>query len=262
MRQRTLSRQSRWVLGAGTLLAALVVWELASRTGVVSHLSLPPASTVLQQLGLQVLSPTFWSAFGHTVQSAVLALVIVIVIAVPVALAIGTRQFVEDSTWGIIEFLKPVPPVAMIPLGLLLWGPTETMKLVITGFACFWPLLTQLVYGIQRVDKSVLDMARSYRLGPLETTTRIVIPSLIPYALTGLRVAASIAVVVTIVTELIGGASGLGQSIAVAQTGGRLDVMYALIIVSGLLGLLINYTFKVLERPLLFWHPSVRTEVG
>jgi ABC-type nitrate/sulfonate/bicarbonate transport system permease component len=262
MSHRSLSPMTRWLLGAGTILAMLVVWELASVVGLISSLSMPAASTVFSQLVHQLFEPAFWSAAGHTISSAVLALVIVTVLAIPLALAIGTRRLVEESTWGIIEFLKPVPPVAMIPLGLLLWGPTETMKLVITGFACLWPLLTQLVYGIQRVDKSVLDMARSYRLSFVETTTRIVIPSLLPYALTGMRVSASIAVVVTIVTELIGGAPGLGQSISVAQTGGRLDVMYALIIVTGLLGLLINYLFKVLERPLLFWHPSVRQEVG
>ena len=122
------------------------------------------------------------------------------------------------------------------------------------------PLLTQLVYGIRQVDGSVLEMAASYRLGWWTRTARIIVPSLVPYGLTGMRVAAAITVVVSVVTELIGGAPGIGQSIAVAQTNGQTTLMYALIIASGLLGLLINYMFKWAEKPLLFWHPSVRGE--
>lgn len=81
-----------------------------------------------------------------------------------------------------------------------------------------------------------------------------------PYALTGLRISASIAIIVSVVTELIGGANGIGQTIAVSQANGVIDTMYAYIITAGILGVAINVAFGLLEKPLLFWHPSQRGE--
>lgn len=103
-------------------------------------------------------------------------------------------------------------------------------------------------------------MARSYRLGWWLTTTRIIVPSILPYALTGLRISASIAVIVSVVTELVGGARGIGQAITVTQVDGQLPAMYAWIITAGLLGVAINLIFTAVERPLLSWHPSQRGE--
>lgn len=187
---------------------------------------------------------------------------LVLVIGIPAALAIGLSRFVRESTWILIEFLKPIPPVAMIPLGLLLWGPTQTMKLTLITFGAIWPFLMQLVDGIRQVDAAVLDTARSYRLTRFQTITLVVLPSLLPFAATGLRVAAAIALIVAVVTELIGGATGLGREIVVAQSSGALPQMYALIVTAGLLGLLTNSLFAAAERPLLFWHPRFRKDVS
>jgi ABC-type nitrate/sulfonate/bicarbonate transport system permease component len=236
------------------------LWEAASRTGLMPATSLPPASEVLAAWPALAAAPAFWTAVGHTLASAIGGLGIVVLIAVPLALAIGLSRFARESTWLVIEFLKPIPPVAMIPLGLLLWGPSETMKLTLICFGALWPFLTQMVYGIGQVDHVALDMARSYRLKAWLTTSRIVVPSLLPFAATGLRVSASIAIVVSVVTELIGGAAGLGRDIMIAQSSGNLPAMYALILTTGLLGLLINFAFAAAERPLLFWHPSQRKD--
>lgn len=242
------------------MVAVLLLWEAASRSGLLPKASLPPASEVLLAWPALAATSAFWGSVGHTLGSALGGLAIVVLIAVPVGLAIGLSRFVRESTWLVVEFLKPIPPVAMIPLGLLLWGPSETMKLTLIAFGALWPFLTQMVYGINQVDHVALDMSKSYRLKAWLTTSRVIIPSLLPFAATGLRVSASIAVVVAVVTELIGGAAGLGRDIMVAQSAGNLPAMYALILTTGLLGLLINAAFAAAERPMLFWHPSQRKE--
>ena len=222
---------------------------------------MPPASQVFSAWPGLAATAAFWSAIGHTVSSALAGLGIVVLVAVPLALGIGLSRGVRESTWLVIEFLKPIPPVAMIPLGLLLWGPSETMKLALIAFGALWPFLTQMVYGIGQVDHVALDMARSYRLRGWLTASRVIMPGLLPFAATGLRVSASIAVVVSVVTELIGGAAGLGREIVIAQSAGNLPGMYALILTTGVLGLLINGAFAAAERPLLFWHPSQRKDI-
>lgn len=248
--------------GPVTVLTAFAAWEFASRAGVLPASSLPAASEVMGAWGGLLTQGTFWSAVWHTVSSAVAGLGIVFVIAVPAALAIGLSRVVRESTWLLVEFLKPIPPVAMIPLGLLLWGPSETMKLTLIVFGALWPFLTQLIYGINQVDHVAVDMAKSYRLKGWLTTTRVILPSLFPFAATGLRVSASIAIVISVVTELIGGAEGVGRDIMIAQSAGNLPVMYALILTTGVLGLAINAAFVATERPLLFWHPSHRKDTS
>lgn len=250
----------RFALGAGTVVVAFVLWEVLSRTGVLPTEAIPPASAVLTEFAAQLVLPAFWAYLWDTLSVALLGLVLIIAIATPLALMIGLVKPFAESTWFLVEFLKPIPPVALIPLGLLLWGPSPGMKLFLIILGAIWPLLTQLVYGVKEVNGVATDMARSYRLGWWLTTSRLVAPSILPFALTGLRISAAIAIIVAVVTEMIGGAAGLGQGIVVAQSAGALTEMYALILAAGLLGLGLNAAFRAAEKPLLFWHPSIREE--
>ncbi|GAA3687022.1 ABC transporter permease [Arthrobacter ginkgonis] len=251
-------RTGRAVLGASAVAAVLLVWEALSRTGAVPSGSIPPATAVLAELGRQLGLAEFWLAVWNTMSVAMIGLLLIVLIASPLALLIGLVRPAQESTWFVMEFLKPIPPVALIPLGLLLWGPSPGMKLFLIVMGAIWPLLTQLIYGLKEVNGVSADMARSYRLGWWLTTSRLLVPSILPFALTGMRISASIALVIAVVAEMVGGAAGLGQSIVVAQSAGALAEMYALILAAGLLGLLVNAGFRGAQQPLLFWHPSIR----
>jgi ABC-type nitrate/sulfonate/bicarbonate transport system permease component len=252
--------EGRFALGAGTVVLTFALWEVLSLSGALPADGIPPASAVLAEFAAQLALPAFWAYIWATLSVALLGLVLIIAIATPLALLIGLVKPFAESTWFLVEFLKPIPPVALIPLGLLLWGPSPGMKLFLIVLGAIWPLLTQLVYGVKEVNGVATDMARSYRLGWWLTTSRLVAPSILPFALTGLRISAGIAIIVAIVTEMIGGASGLGQGIVIAQSAGALAEMYALILAAGLLGLALNAAFRAAEKPLLFWHPSIREE--
>ncbi|HJX78352.1 ABC transporter permease [Glutamicibacter sp.] len=258
-RQRRL-RMNHSLLGLGTVLFALLLWEFAAKTGILPAVAFPPASAVLAALGQLVIGTGFWMALGATLSGAGVGLLIVVALALPLGLAIGRLQAVAKSTTLVIEFLKPIPPVALLPLALLFWGPSPTMKIFLVVMGALWPLLVQVIYGARGVEKTQLDLSRSYRLGWVRTVRHILLPTLLPHALVGLRVSASIAIVVAVVAELIGGAPGLGQDIALAQNSADLPKMYALIMATGLLGLAINGLFSLISKPLLFWHPSVRTK--
>lgn len=260
--RRSLSGSStgRMLLGVGGVVSALAAWELLTRLGIIPPNAIPSATQVLGAFAAQLVTATFWMSVWQTISVALAGLLLIVVIAGPLALAIGLIRPVAESTWFLIEFLKPIPPIALIPLGLLLWGPSPGMKLFLIVLGAIWPLLTQLVYGVREVNGVAEDMARSYRLGWRLTITRVVLPSILPFAFTGLRISAAIAIIIAIVTEMIGGAAGIGQDIVVAQSAGALSEMYALVLTAGLLGLLVNVAFRAAERPLLFWHSSIREE--
>ncbi|QHC02461.1 ABC transporter permease subunit [Epidermidibacterium keratini] len=248
-------------LGVLAVLIVLAGWQLLSVTGVLNEQAVPSAVQVAAAMLTLLGTSTFWASMWATLASALAGLAILTGIAVVIAALVTRSKFLYESTWFIFEFLKPIPPIALIPLGLLLWGPSPTMKITLITFGALWPLLTQLIYASRAIDGVSLDVARSYRLGLARTARYVVLPSVLPYALTGLRISASIAIIISVVTEMVGGAAGIGQDIIVAQSANDLPTMYGLIMMTGILGLLINVIFALASRSLLFWHPSQREDL-
>lgn len=258
---RTGNPKYRDVLwGLGAVIAVIAAWELAARTGLLPSVAFPAASEVFFRLASLLIEGRFWTAVGQTVGAAALGLLIVCLIAVPLGIAVGRIPWIDRSTLLVIEFLKPIPPVALLPLALLFWGPTLTMKVFLVVMGAVWPMMVQVAYGARGLEGTQLDLSRSYRLGRWRTLRYIVLPTLLPFGLTGLRVSASIAIVVAVVAELIGGAPGMGREIALAQNAADLPSMYAYILATGLLGLAVNAVFILAGKPLLFWHPSQRKD--
>jgi ABC-type nitrate/sulfonate/bicarbonate transport system permease component len=237
-----------------------MAWDMAGRSGLVAASSIPGPSSALSALGAALPTSWFRDALGATLVSWSVGLALTVLVAVPLGLAVGLSRLFRDATSVPFEFLKPIPPVALIPLSLLLWGPSETMKLMLIVFGAMWPLMVQVVYGVRAIDPVALDMARTYRLTRRQRILRVALPSILPLAATGLRISASVALIISVVTELVGGAPGLGNRIAFFQNAGDLPTMYGLVIVTGTLGLAVTRAFGTAERRLLRWHSSQRPQ--
>jgi NitT/TauT family transport system permease protein len=153
-------------------------------------------------------------------------------------LALGTSRLLERAISIPIEFLRPLPSVAVGPLLLLFVGSGLKANALTVAYAAVWPILFNVLYGVRSVDRTRLDTARILRWSPLATTRRVRLPSTAPFALTGLRVAASIGLIVTISVELlIGAGEGLGGFILrTSAGGGQLQTTYAATFIGGLLG--------------------------
>lgn len=171
-------------------------------------------------------------------------------------------RVLRAATATTIEFLRPIPSVALIPLVVLVLGTGMESTLVLVIYGSFWQVLAQVLYGVQDVDPVARDTARAYRFHFVTEGLRLVWPTTLPYALTGFRLAASVGLIMTITGELIIGTPGLGQLIAVSQQSAAVASMYALVLVTGLLGVAINVLVRLAERRALHWHPSVRRETA
>jgi len=190
-----------------------------------------------------------------------LGLLIAASAAIVVGVLISVVPYARDATSSTIEFLRPIPSVALIPLAVLLFGSDLRSTLLLVVYASFWQVLIQVLYGVQDVDPIADETARSYGLGRLARIRHVMWPTALPYVMTGIRLAAAVALVLSITAELIIGSPGLGARIAVAQTSNAVPDMYALVMVTGLLGVTINVGARAVERRLLSWHQSVRGEV-
>lgn len=251
--------QRAWAGAAGVVLF-LVALQVLPTTGVVDREHTPPLTEVVAALVKRVATPAFWEALLNTLVTWGIGLGISVAIAVVLGLLIGGIPVLREFSASTIEFLRPIPSVALIPLAVLLYGTGRDATLLLVIYAAVWQMLIQVIYGVQDVDPVARDTAHSYRFPKRFTLTNVILPTVLPYAVTGFRLSASVALILTITGELIIGTPGLGKLIAIAQESGAVASMYALVLVTGFLGLAVNGIVRVLERRALHWHPSVRRE--
>ena len=245
-----------------SVAAALAAWEVVSRTGVISEQDLPAMTTTVRELWSMMHTRDFWVAFAQTVRGWALGLGIATALAVPIGILLASSNFALRAFRVPIEFLRPIPSAALIPLLFLTLGTTLKSEVFLATFGAFWPLLVQTIYGVRDVDPVALDTARSFGLGRFERLYRIKLPSAVPYIATGLRISSAVALILAFTAELFMGTGGLGKIMNVAESFGLTVQVYALALATGALGLAIYVLFAMLERWALRWHPSQREAVS
>jgi ABC-type nitrate/sulfonate/bicarbonate transport system permease component len=250
------------LLGLAGFGTFLLVLEIVPRVGLVSPAYLPPFSDIVGALANEVRTADFWRAVADTLRGWSLGLLIAVVLGILVGICLGIVPALRDFTASTVEFLRPIPSVALIPLAVLVYGTELGSTLLLVVYASFWQVLVQVMYGVQDVDPVAHETARSFRMGWWSRVRHLVWPTALPYVLTGVRLAAAVALILAITAELVIGSPGLGNQIGAAQSGGAIATMYALVLVTGGLGVTVNLLARLLERRVLRWHPSIRGEVA
>ncbi|NDL56470.1 ABC transporter permease [Phytoactinopolyspora mesophila] len=257
--------RARWpapVLGALGVLVFLTVWEVGPRAGVVDATYLPPFSDVAVEFVSLLGVADFWGATADTMRSWLIGLVLSLVAGIALGFAIGSSRFVRRYTSSTIEFLRPIPSVALIPIAIVLFSIRPSATVFVVVWACFWVILIHVIAGVADVDPVGDATARSYGLRWFRRARHVVWPTVLPYLMTGVRLSATIALVVAITIELVVSTPGIGDLIATNQSAGNVETVYALALVTGFLGVVINLAMRRLENAVLSWHPSVREEAA
>jgi len=245
-----------WVAASFLLFGGIS--EIAVRVGIFDSRFIPPPSEVLLVLVNQLGRPEIRAAIGDTLLGWAIGMALACAIGITLGVILARVRWLGVLTRAPREFLRPVPPIVLLPLVVLLLGPTIKMKVFLVFLGAFWPILYQTAYGVREIDPMMLDTARIFRIGRLTVLRYIIFPSVLPLVITGVRLAAGIAFVVSVVTELVGSAPGVGRELIAAQSSGNYVEMYALIAIVGLLGLAVNGVVSLLEARVLHWHPSQR----
>jgi ABC-type nitrate/sulfonate/bicarbonate transport system permease component len=248
-------------LGGLGLVGVAALFEILPRSGIVDPRFLPPADVIGAALLDEFGRPEFWTAFGQTVRGWAVGLAAATVLGVVAGLAVGSAGFLRRLTASTVEFLRPIPSVALIPLVVLVYGSRPQSALVLVVYAAVWQVLIQVLYGVADVDPVVRDTARVYRFSRWAVLRTVVWPTALPYVVTGFRLAAAVALILEITAELVVGVPGLGQAIGVAQSSGAVADTYALVVVVGLIGVAVNLAARAGERRVLRWHPSTRKDL-
>jgi NitT/TauT family transport system permease protein len=253
-----LTRTGRWARGVAGLAILAAASEILGRAGIVHRDYLPPASAVLAR-SIGLLGDTeFLSGVWSTVRAWAIGLAIAVGGGVPLGLLLGSVPVVNTAVRAIVEFLRPIPSVALIPLVSLILGTGLRTEATLIVYAATWPVLFNTIYGLQDVDPVAKDTLRAFGFSRLSVVWLVSLPSAAPFIATGIRLAAAIALILAVGTEILSGfGEGLGVFIAQAQQSidGTTDVL-AGTVWAGVLGLIINTVLVLGERRLFRWHVS------
>jgi NitT/TauT family transport system permease protein len=233
----------------------LLIWELFGRSGLVSPEYLPPPTVVLAELGRLLTDELFLRDVIATVLALLITVGISVTIAVPLGLILGSVPAVRHATRAVVEFLRPIPSVAMIPLAIVLLGLGAETKITLAVYAAIWPILFNTIYALDELDPLQVETARVFGTGRLSVLFQVALPSALPFVLTGIRLSATTSLVVLVSVELLaGGSGGLGQFIMVSRSGaGRMDLVLAGTVVAGVLGYLVNEGLERAQRRWVGW---------
>lgn len=235
------------------LLAAVPLWEVASRTAGTRALPLPGEITIA--FVDLVRNGTLPQALGLTLGHTALGLAPAMVLGIPLGLWMGCSPKARALLTPIMELVHPLPPPALIPPSMLLLGFGPPLYVAVVGFAACFPLLLAAMDAGRAVPQPLLDTARSLGTGKLRLSTKVVLPACLPGMAMGLRVALPIALIVAILAEMVGG-DGAGRLILRLQRTWRIPEMYASVIGLGLTGWALTVAMSFLERRILFWAPA------
>lgn len=245
------------VRGAIGIVAVVVLAQLLSVSGLVDPQLVPSMFVVVQRAAQLAVDPEFLGGIGTTLRSWAGGLLAAIIVAVPLGVLFGALPGVNAATRTLVEFLRPIPSVALIPLAIIMFSEIGDwlMTSSLVFYASLWPILINTVYAMQDVDPLAKDTLRSFGFGPFGLLWRVALPSAAPFIATGVRLAASIGIVVVVSAELLsGGASGIGVFLLKSQTAaGHTDVIFAGALWAGVIGLAINTILVRAEKSAFRW---------
>ena len=253
-------RKFNW-LGWLAFAALLLLWELKAGSNLKLQLYFPPVSKILaalmQLFGAGEILKHLLVTLGRFIEGYLLAALI----AVSLGIVLGYFRFLHSLVALLIEFLRPMPSVAIIPVAILLLGLGDGMIVAVTVYATIWAILINTIEGVRTIDPVLIDTARTFNLKRRQILWQIVLPAASPYIVTGLRIGLSIALILVTTAEMIAGSKGLGFFILDEERAMNSANMYAGIILVAVLGYLLNRLFLALEGTAMKWrHGMVARE--
>jgi ABC-type nitrate/sulfonate/bicarbonate transport system permease component len=247
-----LRRSSGWLF----VIGLIVLWQVVGTAGTLYYL--PSFTTVLSHLGTLLSGSDLTSAVLPSAGRAAAGYLLGSALGLTVGVLIGYHRSLDPWVRPVLEFFRALPAPLAVSIGLVLLGFSSPTRILVIAFGCFWPVVVNADDGARRVDRQLLDTSRVAQLPRRKILLRVVLPASMPQAVVGLRFGVSIALVMMVISELIGSPSGLGYYISNAENNFAYADLWAAVIVLGIIGWLATSLFGLAERRILFWHREQR----
>jgi ABC-type nitrate/sulfonate/bicarbonate transport system permease component len=252
MRSRTLAV----ALEITVPILLLVIWGVWSSGSDTYYF--PPLTDIFktfadtwlfERVGSDVVPSLVRLALGYGIACAV---------AVAAGLALGLSRPLRRATDPIVQFLRSIPPPALLPFGILVLGVGTSMKVFIIAFVCLWPVLLNTIDGVAGVDPTLRETAAVYDIAPSDRLWRVTLPAAAPQIFAGMRTSLSLALILMVISEMVASTNGIGYFVLQSQRSFAIPEMWSGILLLGILGYVLNVIFLLVERRVLRWHRGAR----
>lgn len=245
---------NKWRYSLIIPILILVVWALVSNLKLISPLFLPTPQEVVSEIVNLFVSGTIIPDISLTIYRVIFGFLLACVIGIPLGLLMGYSDRIYNSLEFSVEFFRSIPATALFPLFLLFFGVGDQSKIAITVWTAGLILVINSMYGVHLGKELRINSARTMRISGFNLFKKIIFPEALPQIFNGMRIAISLSLIIVVVTEMfIGTNSGLGNRILEAQLAYRIPEMYSTILITGILGFLINKGFIFVEKRIVHW---------
>jgi len=251
---RRLAAGFLYPLGLPFLL--LVCWGVAS-TGSTNRF-FPGPLAILEAFVDTWIGPAFVDDVLPSLGRLAAGIAASVVLGVVAGTLVGLFRTLRDALEPLLEFFRAIPPPVLIPVGMLLLGITDTMKVVVIVSGAVWPILLNTIDGVRSTDSVMTETAASFRITWWERLWFLVLPAASPRIMTGVRQGLSVALILMVISEMFASSSGLGYRIAYFQRNYLIAEMWSGILLLGLVGVLLAVAFGFVERRVLRWYHGIR----
>jgi len=247
------ARLTNALRGGAGLLLLLLLWHTCASTKLISPVFLPtPAATftALQRgFGSGDLAPQFLETVLRMLEGWFAASLVAVMIGSLIGISATARAYLQPT----LEFLRPLPASAIIPVAIAILGLTHRMVILVIVFGALWPTLLATVYGFASVEPRLTEVGRILRLSRLAFIGKVGLPNALPDIIAGMRLSLTISLILSVVCEMLAGETGLGTGILLASRSFRAADLYAGVLLLGLIGFISNYALLLVETRLLAW---------
>lgn len=237
-------------------LGFLAIWEILSRTGVADPRFFPPPSVIIRTLAAMTQTGELPYHIGISARRIILGFVVGAVPAVVLGLAMGLARPIRAFLMPIVSAIYPIPKIAIYPLIIFYLGIGEASKVSIVALSIFFLVLLNAMAGVLGLDRAYFNIARAYGASPLKVFLTVAWPGAMPQIFTGLKLGMGFALIVIVGAELLGSDAGIGFLIWRSYQIFAVDVMFAGLLVTAVLGWLATIALDWMERRVLPWRPS------
>ena len=242
-----------WAGSAAVFMLLLALWWGASHAGWISRVFLPTPEATLASLheGLSSgdLLGDSWATVTRMLQGWLLASLIGVALGALIGISATARTYLQPT----LEFMRPLPASALLPMAISIFGLSPNMVLSVVAFGAMWPVLLATIHGFAAVEPRLQEVARSLQLSRGAFVRKIGLPNAMPDILAGMRLSMTVSLIVSVVGEMIASQTGLGQAILLAARSFRASELFAGIVLLGLIGFASNAMLAIAEKKLLKW---------
>ncbi len=237
----------------GLLVLIIVLWWLASHLQWVSKVFLPTPEATAASLVEGLSGGELVNFTGATVYRMVMGWLLASILGVGLGALIGSSATARAWIGPTLEFVRPLPASAVMPLAISIFGLSSNMVLAVVGFGAMWPVLLATVLGLAQVHVRLREVSAGLQLSAMDFVFKIGLPNAMPDILAGMRLSLTVALIVTVVGEMIASQPGLGQAILLAARSFRASELFAGVALLGAIGFISNTLLAAVEGRFLKW---------